>query len=453
MGVSVQRSHGKPGEGEHAGGVGRHGGSSTLGAYVRDAALVGLFSWLLFIAYRESISPDFAYAGLTFRSPDAFSMAVAVGVSIAVCWALPRRVACASDWIIWVLFIGVGLPSMQLPQYMRALPVDEALTLCLVVAGSVIFIRVGVAWNPLPGSVSDRTGRGVWLPIGALAALIYVYVLATVGLSFRYLSFDDVYDVRSEFAVAAGGAPFIGYLLPLLFNVLNPALMAKGIISRYRLLVLASVGGQVVLYLSVGQKHILFGTIVVLFLGVAIRRRDSFAGVGVLVWSLIASAGAVVLDAVLDSIVWTSLVVRRFLVVPGALTAGYVFAFADQPREYFAKYLPFIDSPYSIAPSYIVGEVFIGNGQTNANASFLGHGFFNAGYIGIFVEACVIIVMLWCADSASVQRPLAAVCMVFFMPAIALTNGSPFTAILSSGFGAAVLLLLLIPPTAWSRAE
>lgn len=419
-----------------------------------NIALTAFLSGILFYAYKYQVSPNFAYMGLTYREPESSSIVFALLASMAVCLVLPGRISKCSDFILWVMFVGVVVPSIQIPQYSLALPRGESLRLAGVVASATIMIAFGARLSPL-GKISGLQERKlpVWHAMIALAIVIYAYLILAVGIKLSFLSFDDVYDVRQDFGLRVSGVPLVGYLLPALYNVMNPALIARGFVKKQRLYIVMGVVGQLVIYMTTGQKHVVLGTAVIVLFGIVLSKKKEIAPSSVILTTALVSIVALSLDAWRGGLAWTSLVVRRFLLIPGALTAGYVQTFQDQPREWFAQYIPGQVSSFTESPATLVGAQFIGNSATNANASLFGHGYFHGGYIGIFVEAALLVILLWFADAVSEDLDVRVIAILFFMPSIALTNGNPLTAVMTNGMGAAIALLWLLPQDAFSRTD
>ena len=99
----------------------------------------------------------------------------------------------------------------------------------------------------------------------------------------------------------------------------------------------------------------------------------------VLIGVSLSSLAALAVDKLLGGITASSLLIRRFIVVPGALAAAYVAVFQNRPKTNFSdSVLPFLSNPYAngLSPTHLVGEIFVGNTETAANVSLLGHGYF-----------------------------------------------------------------------------
>ena len=149
---------------------------------------------------------------------------------------------------------------------------------------------------------------------------------------------------------------------------------------------------------------------------------------------------------------WTSLIVRRFLITPGLLTAGYVAVFSDMEKAKFGySFLsPFFGYPYAAEPADIVGAEFFGQPTTHANANMLADGFANLGHPGMLLECLVLVGLLWLIDDATRGLPVGVAAMVFFVLTLSLADSGIFTSILTDGFLLAILICACMPRTGWS---
>jgi hypothetical protein len=112
---------------------------------------------------------------------------------------------------------------------------------------------------------------------------------------------------------------------------------------------------------------------------------------------------------------------------------------------------PFVDYPHQQTPDFIVGSVFLGSPETSANANLFADGFSNFGYPGMFIEAVILIGLLWLVDSCARHLPLAVTSLILLVPTVALVNSSIFTSFLTNGFAYAVVVMACLPSTGWER--
>lgn len=418
------------------------------------AVAVVVYALVLQYTYKRNISPYYSYQGLTYREPDWFYYATAIVATVVVAVVLPSRIRKVSDFLLWLLFVLGAAPSILLAQYSQTLTASEATIMGLCVAGCMVVARIGVESVHLTRSPVRRLNRGVdfWVLLGTAAVVIYVYMIAAYGIAIRPLSLTDVYDVREDFGAATSSAPMLGYMLPVLTKVINPLLMARGVFSLRFVPFGLGAFGQMAIYSSTGQKNVLFYIAVAIGLGLLFRFGLRPPGRRILFVIGGAASLGFVLDWVTGSRLWSSLLVRRVMVVPGALTAAYVAVFDGMPRMNFAEVLPFVEDPYTgISPVYIVGAAFVGSPETAANVNIFGHGYLNFGYIGMFVETGVLVALLLLANLATRGLPTPVACIAFFAPGMAFASASVFTAMLTHGFLAAVVICALAPGNGWGK--
>lgn len=409
------------------------------------------FVAVLHYAYRTELSPAFAYAGLTYRDPEAANYAIAILAVVIVALSLPKRVSRPSHLVLWIMFVVSAAPSMLLGQYSRILSPDEATIMALWVGGSLILARLSIGILPTGTVPRLSLPKGTyWLLLIALALVINIYLVFLVGINLRLVSLADVYDLRSEYKADASDVPLLGYILGIQYNVVNPLLIIRGLYTRHVLFLCAGLGGQLVIYSATGFKFVLFSTPALIAAAWVFRKQSEPSGASFVMLAALGSAGAVLLDKLIGSLIFRSLFVRRFVIVPGILTSVYVLVFMDRPKTYFADSLfPFLDFPYDISPVNLVGLAYFGDLSTAANASLFGHGYLNAGYVGMVLECLVLALLLRLADVASAGLPTFVACLLFVLPAISLSNTSIFTVILTHGFLGAIILAAIMPRVGW----
>ncbi len=245
----------------------------------------------------------------------------------------------------------------------------------------------------------------------------------------------------------------LSYIVPLLAGVVNPVVLARGLWAQKWGWVLAGVLGQLLVYSVSGNKTAVLSPIALAGVYLLLRSRRPPAAAACLLAAPVVSVAIVLIDRLNRSVDGdlTSLIVRRFLVTPGLLTAGYVQVFDDIDKAHLAHSVlsPFFDYPYAKEPPFLVGAAFFGDPTTHANANLMADGFANFGYLGMVAACLVFVVLLWAVDDAAEGLPLGFACLVVLMPALALADSGILTTMLTHGFLATVVLLALAPRTGW----
>lgn len=416
-------------------------------------AILFIYAATLHWAYKLRIAPSFGYLGSKYRGPDPIHYFAAFAMAYFVALYLPTRLKRPSDLIVWLLYVMACVPSVLVPQYADILPTPESTELAFFVATSFLLVVILADKGPKRGTWRLRIPNHLlWISLLLVTVGIYGYMLYVTGLTFRFMSLTAVQDVRFAYrdAILATGAG-LGYVIGIQGNVINPLIIAKGLYERRWILVAAGAIGQLLIFSVTGYKTVILSVPTLILAAVIFSRAQRPLGSWILTGTLFASVIALVADELHGALAYTQIFVNRLLLIPGTLTAAHVLVFQDQPKAKWGHSFMamFVDYPYETTPSFIVGTRFSGNAEVSANASLFADGYANLGYLGIFIEALVLVVLLWVLDAASRHLSIAVSSMVLLIPTVALANTSVFTSILTGGYLAALILILVLPGRGW----
>lgn len=431
--------------------LGRESGSvKRIGLLIVSlSAYAALLHW----TYENKISPLFSLLGLRYRDPDPTFYAAALLLAIFVGCFLPVRLRKPSDFVVWVLYVMTCVPSILVPQYARVITPWASMELGLVVAAS--FLLVILLSDRGPGIALPRLpvpAHILWLALGVISIVVYAYMAYVTGLSVRLIGLTDVQPTRFAYqdAIAASG-PALAYLIGVQGNVINPLFMVRGVYSHNWLMTTAGVIGQILIFSATGYKMVILSVPVSFAVSLMFRRPGAPFGRSTINGTVAAGLIALLADRIAGASEYTLVFVGRLALIPGVLTAAHVLVFAGRAKaEWGYSFLaPFVHYPYSTSPAMLVGAEFSGNSRTAANASFLADGYANLGYPGIFIEAFVVVLLMWALDGAAKGLPMKATCVILLVPSIALVNTSVFTSLITGGCGFAVLILMMLPREGW----
>ncbi|MFZ6991382.1 hypothetical protein ACO0E1_05785 [Curtobacterium sp. RRHDQ66] len=413
------------------------------------------------------VAPLFAYSGFTHVVAPWPARAAVVAMTVLVALALPWVLARASHVVLWTIFAVCVAPTMLMSPSTGYLPTGTALALSAAVGASYGAValctpRGTVPAGPaVPAGAPDsvrlgwhRVDRGVltWTVCGAYSLLTYAVMAATVGVHLRFIALDDIYEVRAEYTEDVGSGGALGYLLTGQAYVVNPLVLARGLVRRRPSLVVLALAGQFLLYSSTGFKAVLFSFVAVL--GMALLFRGGRQRTAT--WFLTAPIGIMIASALADElqggITWTSVFTRRFMLTPGLLTSVYVEFFSANPvagygYSFLRAWAPY---PYDLPPPKRIADHLVPGSHGYANANLFADGFANLGWIGIPVSAAALFAWLWFLDRASRGLPMRVAAMAVVMPSIMLSNTSIFTAMLSHGLLVGTLVLAIAPRSGWA---
>lgn len=408
---------------------------------------------VLQFVFQVLVEPTFPFAGVRYEERSVIGYAIGIACTMTVALLMPRSIRKPSDFILWIVFAIAGAPSILISQYAVVLRPEMAVRVALAVAASLAFARGITSLSVrsiMPQIVLDRKTL-LTLGIG-FSVLIYSYMIYRFGISLKYVSLSNVYDVRAAYIEGSTGDRVIGYLVPVQYQVLNPLMMILGLSSKRLSLWSAGALGQAYIYIAAGYKAVLFSIFAVIAIHFLFRRAWVSA-VRLLVGIICGAAFSALSEIVVGVRILSDLYLRRLLVVPGILTASYVTVFEHRTRGNFAEILPFADVPFEVlTATNIVGAEIIGNAATSANVNLWGHGYLQMGFIGMFVECAFFGFVLLVADDAARHVNLSIICSIFLMPALAIAQSSVFTVMTTHGFLAAVLVSAALPRSATAKA-
>lgn len=410
--------------------------------------MLAMYAAAIHYAYRDIFAVSFGYLRYEYTDPGISWIIAGYLIAAVPCLMLPRSIARPSDLVLWVLFLFVVFPTCQVPIYGSMLPVETSVTFAAFVA-AVFAVMIWLTSRRSPRIVpvvSSASTRALTVFVVIFSAVTYSIVVSTFGFNVDLMSFLDVYDTRLEYRdQIAPSIPILGYLVSNQGNALNPLLMTWASSRRRWIILSITVLGQVLLYSATGYKTLALSIplcILAGFLLPRIRRIDAtlmLSAVTMLAWISI-----LLRDEVAGLV---ELVMNRAIIVPAHITAAYVTVYTDEPKAMWAHSFlsPFVEDRYGLPPGLWVGHLFFGRQEVNANASLFADGYANLGFIGILIEAGILVVLLILLNSASRGIPTPLVLGTVAVPAFSTANGSPFSAVLSYGVAMAVVLFALFP--------
>jgi hypothetical protein len=414
----------------------------------RAGLIVGctLYIAIFVVLYEKLIVPVWGYEG--FHSRTTVERA-AIGWILAALPSLwvPAKLERPSQVVYWLLYLLVLVPSCLVPIY--ALDDQSSgpllLAACLVSAFAIIGMIYRLPLIPLPRmQVESFEYKAVLI---LLSTISYALIVSSFGLQFHYVSFDDTYSVRAQFANTIGQAPtVVAYAIGWQAWVINPLVMAVGLRSRRMSWVVTGAVGEFAIYSITAFRSMFFSIALLLYLLWAMRSHKAFGSRLISMWTaLFAGAGA--LQLIGYSIIPESLVGVRMTALPGLLTGYYYEFFSSHPKAHLGHsiFKSFIDYPYAVEPPYIIGSIYFHSPSNDANANVWADAYANFGYGGIVCFTLLLAALLWLYDSMAVDcdKRLAALAMA--LPAFSLANGALLTSLLSNGMALAMLLVYLMP--------
>ena len=397
-------------------------------------------------AYERYVVPIYAYEGYTTRGVDlATLMPPLVLASLPALW-LPLRPKRLSGIVLWVVQVLIVVPTCAVTPLIPIRPYWQSVAWC----GWVVASHAAASWVLWTAPVrlpsgpfqAERVRRGT---IAASAAVVLLCA-AALGTPTAITSLSDVYVIRLRFREQLASVPGVfGYLVGWLNGLIAPLLIISGICRRSVVSLGVGFAALAWIYLMSGTRQSLIMLPFAAALYLAARRpmRSSVYPVAATAVIVAAIGGYLVTGNPL----FIGGIVSRLFAVPGLLGQFYFDQFAEGPpmlfRDSFGSFLS--RSPFDRQVTYLIGERYLDNPATNANANLYADAFANLWFAGIVI-AVLFGFVLWILDGAAERSSRAAVAAALAPALLALANVGLTVTLLSTGMGLLIALIWLGGP-------
>lgn len=256
----------------------------------------------------------------------------------------------------------------------------------------------------------------------------------------KVLNLREVYQVRQGVTYAYG----MNYFFSWQTKVINPYMIGIYYKNRSKVGFFTYLAFQIWMYILTGHKLVLFIPIIV-FIIIRFSKwlKDlpdllSWGFVGLLAISrieLLFNDKSIILD----------FFIRRVLYVP-ALNSNYHYDFFSNYGFQYWSYTLIgkifnLSKDFSVQPTFVIGEVFYGNPNTNAVTGYLGTEYMNGGVLGIILATIVLVVIFKLMDIYSERLDRDIVLITIIAPIYTLWNTGILTALLTGGVFISILML------------
>jgi len=350
---------------------------------------------------------------------------------------LPKSSNKLSNILIWLLILLSYIPMLTIFAFK-----DEARTFMYGVTAFWVAVFLLVHMPIVSLAPLKQSGGIRYFLYICLVVTIFLIIYKYFGLSFS-LDLTKAYDIRSQYVGA--GIPLAGYLFNWIAYIVNSVFFALFIIKRKWLPVTLIIFLQILLFSTTGNKTYLFalGFVLVLMWIITYRNTLAYMAIGV--------SGIILLGMLsywlIDNVWILSLSTRRTLLVPAQLSFLYYDFFSKHDSVFLSHsvFRFFLDYPYHLDPSHLIGGVYFGSPQMNANTGIVGDAYMNFGFVGFALWSILLAIILRLVDTCSRRVDLRVGVAAIAMPAITLTNSGLLTNLLTHGVLLALLLLYLLP--------
>lgn len=287
-----------------------------------------------------------------------------------------------------------------------------------------------------------------------MISIIILFEIIVNGKSLNF-NFFDIYIVRLENELTSSGG-IMGYLIALTSTVFIPFLLILSLHRKSIVMIMSSLVLAIFFFGITNYKSALFYPFLVVAIYFFLSRtnpiRDLLISLLILTFFSIAVFPSLTEGELIGSdflrVSVTALGVRRVFFEPSLINFFYYEFFKLNEFVYWSNSnLTFglFDYPYSLDPAHQIGFYFYGTELQGANTGWLGSGYMNAGYLGVYLYAFLLGLIFSFIDSYKNLIDSKYLVAFTISPLFVLFLSSDFfSALLTHGIALSIILLFFI---------
>lgn len=406
--------------------------------------LLGLLAYVVYAMQLQSTNAYIGFQPINLR-PIRLAMMILLCVSLG--FSLPTKITKPSQLflILYGTFVILSYILFASAAYEEGISAYLRWLALLVVPFVVIYLLGFANWSLLiPFEL--RRESVLLIAAGIVFASVVVAYISTRQLG--DLSIADAYERRMAGRDIFEAGSLIAYLNVMSMNGINPFIAFLGGLLNRKFLALLSLLFAGVFFFSIGVKapFAFVGLAYLVGLGVRTGRLLIFFD------AIVALTAALFVVFVIEfSLTGYSEVAeyffRRIFVIPGFNIQHYM-EIMFKSRD--ALWSPWVGVNSDLGPTYLIGAIFYGSFETNANTNAFIYALAAAGVPGYFATILLVGAFLKTIDALYEASRNDGYLYLGFLYSILLTEQSATTALASSGV-ALLFGLLILSGRGWTR--
>lgn len=285
--------------------------------------------------------------------------------------------------VISIFFVILTVPSLVAFTSGSVYPIKLLIYHQALFLGLFLFSKIRLNFSKVP-VINKRQALYLLLAVTTIGVIPYLLVYGP-HINLKNLVLIDVYKTRK----IMGGLtnPYFGYTYSVFTKIIIPLIIVFALELNKKIWVLVGVLYLILFYLFGAHKTVYAGLLVVL-----VFYRFSFTqSVKYIVkYSSILIVLFIFLAIVGFDYPWI-LSFRRIHFLPTLLDICYIDFFTGRPLMWSESILKsFIDYPYDVRHTNLIGEVYFNRDDVSANNGLISDGFMNFGSAGVFINIVLV---------------------------------------------------------------
>ncbi len=287
-----------------------------------------------------------------------------------------------------LFLIFLSFPSIILFEFMPGTPIS--ISLFIILFHVLFYLSSLIKFDIKTDKYIINKKYSLYIILGiTILMLIPFFIIYGFKINTDALLFKDVYKIRAEAAIKA--TVLTSYFLPWLIKIIIPIGIIISLHKKKCLLVVIFILAQLYIFSTGAHKSAFFSIFVVFIMYIKTYRKQ----VAFILFSFIVLIIASKLISIFgENIYPESYSVRRTFFIPAIIISDYFDFFKSQPIHLSHSILhKFIEYPYELQPTHLIGKEYFSNPASNVNTGFIGDGFMNFGYIGVLINIIGVILI------------------------------------------------------------
>lgn len=336
--------------------------------------------------------------------------------------------------VISIFFAILTVPSLVAFTSGPVYPVTLLLYHQALFLSLFLFSRVRVDFSSVP-VINKRQALYLLLIITTIGVVPYLLIYGP-HINLKNLFLVDVYKTRRVMGGLSN--PYFGYTYSIFTKIIIPLIIVFALELNKKLWVIVGVLYLILFYLFGAHKTVYAGLLVVLvfyrFSFVqSVKYMVKYSSIFIVLFIFLAIIGY--------DYPWI-LSFRRIHFLPTLLDISYLDFFGEKPLIWSESiFKKFIEYPYDIRHTNLIGQVYFKNDQVSANNGLISDGFMNFGSLGVLVNIFLVSIYFMILNSLKIPSKYFG---LFVLVIFAFISSSTFTVFLTHGAFALMLVSIFL---------
>jgi hypothetical protein len=407
------------------------------------------------------IYPNWEYLGYSYNEAYTYDYSylsiIVIICSVPTLW-MPTLLSRPSMIVYWMLYLMTFIPmiiGVSLSDHFNFNEIfkfDFFVLISFFITGLGYYIKL---YNFKPSLLHRKIFWRYFFLITILFLGYTVFIFRN-SLTFVGIFASDLYDFRFNGRDIEIQYPLVGYIILWLSGAFFPFILAIGIVDKKKIMILISIFGQVILYMTMANKAFILSIFFMWMIYYFMKKtKNAGATLGIflcfLTFLFTFSQEYFIDDLKLMFFPFTSLFLIRTIGVSSLTSNLYYHFFKTHPHTYYShvsilnKFIPY---PYKNEMiGVVIGEHYTSISRFNVNANmYITDGLVAIGLGGMPIVGMACCIIFYFIDSVSKNHNILFTSLLLSYAGLNMMNVSLFTSVISGGLFFTVIFLFFFNP-------